>query len=141
MRILAVVALLCCPLVEAAGPLRDLTWGEMMPAGPLAGSPAAPVASLDGETVRLPGFIVPLESDEGGLISEFLLVPYFGACIHLPPPPPNQIVYVTLEKPFDLVSMQQPYWIEGTMLVQGYSSEVAATVYTIRADRILKYDY
>ncbi len=133
-----------------AGPPRDLAWEEMVPprqpvspAGEvaLAVSSPAPVLSLDGQRVRLPGFIVPLESDEGGLISEFLLVPYFGACIHVPPPPPNQIVYVTLEAPFDLVSMQQPYWIEGTLRVQRYSSDVAETAYIMRGERITKYDY
>ncbi|MEJ2603327.1 MAG: DUF3299 domain-containing protein [Gammaproteobacteria bacterium] len=119
-----------------------LTWEEMVPPkaadGPLAVTPTTPVRSLDGRTVRLPGFIVPLESDEGGLISEILLVPYFGACIHVPPPPPNQLVYVTLEEPFDLVSLQQPYWIEGTLHVEGYSSDVADSHYTMRADRISK---
>jgi len=122
-----------------------LTWEEMVPRktsnDPLAVTSSAPVLALDGRTVRLPGFIVPLESDEGGLISEFLLVPYFGACIHVPPPPPNQLVYVTLEEPFNLVSLQQPYWIEGTLQVEDYSSDVADSHYTMRADRISKYNY
>lgn len=58
--------------------------------------PYNPVKSLDGQYVKLPGYVVPLESDEGGLLSEFLLVPWFGACIHVPPPPSNQIVFVRL---------------------------------------------
>jgi uncharacterized protein len=57
---------------------------------------AAPTrAELEGRSVRLPGYVVPLQGGKAGL-SEFLLVPYFGACIHTPPPPANQIVYVRL---------------------------------------------
>ena len=64
--------------------------------------------SLNGQYVKLPGYVVPLESDAGGLLSEFLLVPYYGACIHVPPPPSNQIVYVRLNKPYLLKSMEDP---------------------------------
>ena len=46
-----------------------------------------------GQSVRLPGYVVPLEDLAAG-IKEFLLVPYFGACVHSPPPPANQIVHV-----------------------------------------------
>ena len=144
-RLAASLALL---LAASSAPGQDapkLTWEEMVPAktssDPLAVTSSAPVLALDGRTVQLPGFIVPLESDEGGLISEFLLVPYFGACIHVPPPPPNQLVYVTLEEAFNLVSLQQPYWIEGTLQVEEYSSEVADSHYTMRAERISKYNY
>jgi hypothetical protein len=52
---------------------------------------------LDGQNIRLPGYIVPLEVSEEGRTTEFLLVPYFGACIHVPPPPSNQIVHVKSE--------------------------------------------
>lgn len=141
---LAILGAVAAPGVRAQDAPK-LTWEEMVPKktsnDPLAVTSSAPVLALDGRTVQLPGFIVPLESDEGGLISEFLLVPYFGACIHVPPPPPNQLVYVTLTEPFNLVSLQQPYWIEGTLQVEDYSSEVADSHYTMRADRISKYNY
>jgi hypothetical protein len=54
------------------------------------------VGALDGTKVRIPGYIVPLEADDQGRLTEFFLVPFLGACIHVPPPPPNQIVYVKL---------------------------------------------
>ncbi len=61
-------------------------------------APDAPVVkSLDGQQVKLPGYIVPLEVNEEGRTTEFLLVPYYGACIHVPPPPPNQIVHIFSE--------------------------------------------
>jgi hypothetical protein len=61
---------------------------------PLAGQHSA-AQKLDGKTVSIPGFMVPLE-DDLNQVTEFLLVPYAGACIHVPPPPPNQMVYVKM---------------------------------------------
>lgn len=95
-----------------------------------------PVKALDGQFVKLPGYVVPLESDAGGLLNEFLLVPYFGACIHVPPPPPNQIVYVKLKKPFNLNSMADPYWVVGTMSTTRWSGDVADTDYVMAGDRV-----
>jgi len=100
-----------------------------------------PVMSLDGKYVKVPGFIVPLESDDGGLLNEFLLVPYYGACIHTPPPPPNQVVYITLEEPFNLTSMYDAYWITGTISTQNYSGAVAETVYTLKGEKVEKYEW
>ncbi len=95
-----------------------------------------PVKSLDGKYVKLPGYIVPLESDEGGELNEFLLVPYFGACIHVPPPPPNQIVYVKLRKPFNLKSMADPYWITGTISTKPWTGDMADTDYVMSGDKV-----
>lgn len=100
-----------------------------------------PVESLDGKYVKLPGFIVPLESDEGGLLNEFLLVPYYGACIHTPPPPPNQVVYISLEEPFNLTSMYDAYWIIGTITTQPYNGLLANTVYRMEGEKVEKYEW
>ncbi len=69
---------------------------------------------LNGQNVRLPGYLLPLEFS-GKQISEFLLVPWVGACIHTPPPPPNQIVHVKPEKPVEMVGMFAPVWVTGQM--------------------------
>jgi hypothetical protein len=81
------------------------------------------VATLNGQHIRLPGYIVPLEVSEEGRTTEFLLVPYFGACIHVPPPPSNQIVHVRSEIGVKLEELYQPYWIEGQMQVKPSTSE------------------
>ena len=99
-----------------------------------------PVEELDGTFAKVPGFIVPLESDEGGLLTEFLLVPYYGACIHSPPPPPNQVVYVKLEEAFELTSMYQPYWITGTLRTQDYSGYLAESLYTMEGTDVEIYE-
>jgi hypothetical protein len=69
---------------------------------------------LNGQIVRLPGYLLPLEFS-GKQVSEFLLVPWVGACIHTPPPPPNQIVHVKPEKPVEMSGMFAPVWVTGKM--------------------------
>jgi len=69
---------------------------------------------LNGQNVRLPGYLLPLEFS-GKQVSEFLLVPWVGACIHTPPPPPNQIVHVRPEKPVEMGGMFAPVWVTGHM--------------------------
>jgi hypothetical protein len=70
--------------------------------------------TLNGKVVRIPGYLLPLEYS-GKLVSEFLLVPWVGACIHTPPPPPNQIVHVRPEKPFETNGMFAAVWVTGTL--------------------------
>ena len=69
---------------------------------------------LNGQIVRLPGYLLPLEFS-GKQVSEFLLVPWVGACIHTPPPPPNQIVHVKPEKPVAMSGMFEAVWVTGQM--------------------------
>ncbi|MEY4932458.1 MAG: hypothetical protein RLZZ403_778 [Pseudomonadota bacterium] len=89
--------------------------------------------ALDGTLVRLPGFVVPLDLDAKGQVTEFFLVPYYGACIHYPPPPPNQIVYVIPPKPFKLPTLTTPYWVTGRLRTAGKTSRVGAAAYTVSA--------
>jgi uncharacterized protein len=72
------------------------------------------VKALDGKRVRIAGFVVPLERNDNG-VREFLLVPYFEACIHTPPPPANQIVHVLTETPFPPEKAIFPVWVTGTL--------------------------
>ena len=157
---------LTSPLLAAE--VRELTWLEMVPAdappqavepapihdlsqladalaesGPAAmqQSPAAPVVEeLDGQQVKLPGYIVPLDVTDEGRVIEFLLVPYFGACIHVPPPPSNQIVHVTTELGVLLDALYQPFWIEGPLKVEHVSSELAEVGYQMQASKIYAYE-
>jgi len=103
-------------------------------------APDAPVVkSLDGQTVKIPGYIVPLEVSEEGRTTEFLLVPYYGACIHVPPPPSNQIVHIFSEMGVRVEDLYQPYWIEGKMQVRASSSELADAGYQMEAEKIYAY--
>ena len=98
------------------------------------------VPALEGQRVRLPGFVVPLEMD-ATKIDQFLLVPYYGACIHVPPPPANQTVHVVTRKGkafegqlFDVV------WVTGTMRVERLSSELAEAGYRLEDASVVPYE-
>jgi hypothetical protein len=73
--------------------------------------------TFDGVSVRMPGYALPLEYD-GKKITEFLLVPWVGACIHTPPPPPNQIVYVRVNEGIESHGRFTPVWVTGEMTVK-----------------------
>ncbi len=79
------------------------------------------IEELDGEQVKIPGFIVPLEINNTA-VSEFLLVPYYGACTHTPPPPANQIIYSTARIQFSVEDLYAPVWITGTLKTGRFSS-------------------
>ena len=162
--VLALLLLVATPL-WAADP-KELTWSEMIPPdappeapdmtplhdlsqiGDMETAPAARqnlpnapvVAALDGQLIRLPGYIVPLEVSEDGRTTDFLLVPYFGACIHVPPPPSNQIVHVTSKEGVKLDELYQPYWIVGAMQVKASTSELADAGYQMDAQKIVVYE-
>jgi hypothetical protein len=98
------------------------------------------VESLDGKRVKLPGFVVPIEGD-GKKLSEFLLVPYYGACIHVPPPPANQTVYVKVPKAdakirqaFDTV------WVTGILSAKPFNSDLATAGYQMQAEQVTPYE-
>ncbi len=88
---------------------------------------------LNGEAVRLPGFVVPIEYDENQNVTEFFLVPYFGACIHMPPPPPNQIIYVSFPQGLELPSIYEPFTVEGQLTTSTTSNDLALSAYRIDA--------
>lgn len=101
---------------------------------------SAPVElSLDRKRVKIAGFAVPLEGDDKG-ISEFLLVPYMGACIHVPPPPSNQIIYVIVDEPISPDYVYDPFWVTGELSVTAVSSELAEAGYSMIAEGVEPYE-
>lgn len=86
--------------------------------------------SLDGKLVRIPGYVTPL-SFIGEELAEFLLVPYHGACIHVPPPPANQLVLVNNATGVDEERLYEPIWITGVLRVQAKGTAVADVGYVI----------
>ncbi|MDH1065595.1 DUF3299 domain-containing protein [Pseudomonas sp. GD03985] len=162
-------ALLLCATSVLAGNTRELTWSELIPpdappqqmqqapmhdlsqladalaaeSGPAAQqlSPNAPVVqALNDQRIKLPGYIVPLDVTEEGRVTEFLFVPYFGACIHVPPPPSNQIVHVTTELGVLMDALYQPFWIEGPLKVEARGSEMGTAGYQMAAEKIYPYE-
>ena len=156
--------------LEARG-VREIGWEELLPegeeerlaqlyqqqmamlysGGPIAEGSAADqmiqigtfntVKELNQTKIRIPGYTVPFEFGANAEIKEFLLVPYYGACLHAPPPPPNQTVFAIAEEPIRLRDLSQAVWLEGTLFTQTQESELADAAYTIRIDRIETYEY
>jgi hypothetical protein len=151
---------------QSRGNYRTLQWDDLMPAGwnPKAalggidvsripeGSAEelelqrkmrkiwdnAPVRpELEGQRVRLPGYVVPLEYSTGA-IREFLLVPYFGACIHTPPPPANQIVMVRLQRPARIRTMDA-CWVAGVLGIEHSTTDWGVSGYTLLGHQVDEY--
>ncbi|MAN66525.1 DUF3299 domain-containing protein [uncultured Hyphomonas sp.] len=99
------------------------------------------VKELNGKTIRLPGYTVPFEYGAKAEVAEFLMVPYFGACIHAPPPPPNQTVFVSTDDPILLKDLAQAVWVEGILTTETQESELADAAYTLKLTHIEKYEY
>lgn len=94
------------------------------------------VPALNGKAIRLGGYPVPLESDEKGNSTLFFVVPYPGACIHVPPPPPNQLVLVRYPKGLPLEDIYAPLWVSGTLKVESISNELADAAYAMDAGEV-----
>ncbi|MBS3803473.1 MAG: DUF3299 domain-containing protein [Oleiphilaceae bacterium] len=157
-----VVVLAASVLPVAAGKdLRTLDWIELMPASDLALLESLPevehegdgpmslpdeimtgrvVPEMDNTAARIPGFIVPLKTVGNQRIVEFFLVPYFGACIHVPPPPPNQIIHVTYPEGIELDVLYDPYWIEGDLTISRTEHDIGTASYAIKAQNVQLYE-
>ncbi len=137
--------------VSSANPPKEIFWEDLIPQGHVQidtqaqanheGSEqnwvqpeldAPVVEALNGQSVSLPGFVVPLEGDSE-VITEFLLVPYFGACIHVPPPPPNQIVHVTVKGGVPIESLYDAIVVTGVISTETWSGEIAQVGYKMKA--------
>lgn len=96
------------------------------------------VRDYDRQVVRMPGYVVPLAFQEAK-VTEFLLVPYVGACIHVPPPPPNQLVFVKLDTPIHIRQLFEPVWVTGIMNSTPHQTELAEAGYEIAAIEVEPY--
>lgn len=131
----------------------DITWEQLLPESAKAGGVGGALSGIVqhgqlqglqsvapenvelvtdwvGDRVRLPGYVVPIDF-QGSRVTGFLLVPYMGACIHVPPPPPNQIVYVHTRKPVEIDEIFEAVWATGTFEADLISTELAQVGYRI----------
>ncbi|MGD9895358.1 MAG: DUF3299 domain-containing protein [Dehalococcoidia bacterium] len=97
--------------------------------------PAPVVESLNGKRVEIGGYVVPLSFDST-TVKEFLLVPFVGACIHVPPPPANQIIYVRTEKGFDVSNTFEPVYVVGKLKTETSFTGLADTGYSLDAEKV-----
>jgi hypothetical protein len=135
--------LLLCPLTATHGADSAVTvgWGQLQTLNtdlPLAKQSSA-AQKLDGKMVNIPGFMVPLEDDLEH-VDEFLLVPYAGACIHVPPPPPNQMVYVKMNGATKIqVTFTDPIVVTGQLKISTVVSPYGDVSYEMSALSVKPY--
>lgn len=114
-------------------PSEDRGW--MSGPAQQSSGPAPVVTALDGERVQIGGYVVPLDF-ESTKVKEFLLVPFVGACIHVPPPPANQIIYVKPAQPFEIKATFDPVYVTGKISVAPTFTGLAETGYSIDAETV-----
>jgi hypothetical protein len=163
----AAPAALAAPAAQTANTPRTINWDVLVPAGwdPFKdfktldlgslndGDPRAnelmakmrkawdnaPVnPALVGQLVRIPGFVVPLEEGKAGM-TEFLLVPYFGACVHTPPPPSNQIIHVLPKAPARDLRSMDTVWVTGVLTTLQTDSYMGTASWRLAASSVLPY--
>jgi len=128
-----------------------VTWSDLRKLNYKTGEMPESIRKLMGKSVKIPGFAVPLEGDDGfEYVKEFLLVPTFGACIHVPPPPPNQVIHVILDKSVHFEKLLYAVWITGIIEIGEYFLEGSSdfgkqtydteTSYLIRGLKVEEYD-
>lgn len=98
------------------------------------------IEAFNGKAVRIPGFIVPLEQNENQEATTFFIVPYFGACLHMPPPPPNQILFVEFEEGIEIENLYDPFWFEGTIAIEHHESALGTSAYSLNLDHFEYYE-
>lgn len=126
------------PVTDAGPPPPPLPEGRFMSVKrhqPGDDRPPAVVSELNGKTVSIGGYVVPLDFDST-TVKEFLLVPFVGACIHVPPPPANQIIYVKTEKGFEVGGQFDPVTVTGKINTTVAFTGLADAGYTMTADSV-----
>ena len=100
-----------------------------------ATTPPVVATDLAGKLVKIGGYVVALDFN-ATRVTEFLLVPFVGACVHVPPPPTNQIIYVKYEKGLELQGQFDPVYVTGPLEIDFTSTGLADAGYKIAADKI-----
>lgn len=146
------------PRIASAETVTTLQWTDLIPKGATVLPPALQglvdhdaasmasqqpmssgvVTDYNGQTVRLAGFVIPLDY-EGTGVTAFMLVPYVGACIHVPPPPANQLVFVTTEDPYETEGLYEAVTVTGMFGTASTQTQLADVGYALSADRIEPY--
>lgn len=149
---------------RAESAYRDLVWHDLLPEGEAEriarlqqiqavefgfnhfGTDQMPqlrtfnvVEELDGERVRIAGYVLPFDFAVSGEVSRFLLVPFIGACIHVPPPPPNQLIYVVADPSVSVRGMWDPVFAEGVMRTRRQDTDLADSAYTLELTALRPY--
>lgn len=154
-------ALVLSSRIARAETFVDLDWSDLLPEGETAIPPViqslidhdAPPSLIsqqpasggvrtdwNGQIVRLPGYVVPIEYSGTG-VTAFILVPFVGACVHVPPPPANQLVFVTTQKPFESKGLFEAVNVIGMFGTASMTTQLAQIAYALSADSIEPFQF
>ena len=144
--------------LAADAAVREIDWLELLPPEDLKALEEMPeidhsgqmqmpqvmsstktVPAMNGVRGKVPGYLVPIAFDDRQRVTEMFLVPYFGACIHVPPPPPNQIIHVKPAQPMPMIEIWDPYWVEGTLRIRKIENTMASASYAIDPVNVVPY--
>ena len=127
--------------VSASQVSQEVSWQTLSGLEYDTGEVTEAIRNIQDQTIQITGFIVPLEMDDYvDRVSEFVLVPDPLSCIHVPPPPPNQIILVDYPDGIVIDDIYQAFWVQGTLRVSQSSNELADASYALSAERVWLYD-
>lgn len=159
--IAAAAAFAAAPRAGFAATPREVTWNDLIPPGvpyaEIIGTGIIDAAKdtwlpefdenatklnkdLHGAYIKMPGYVLPIDISTAGVTS-FIMVPYVGACIHTPPPPANQLVFVDSKKPWPSDQLWDPVWVTGRMRHELQSTTLADIGYALEAELIEVYEW
>ena len=143
------MVLISFPTIQTSGSIfetQEISWRELRKLNVKTGEMPMSLKKLLGKPIKIPGYAVPIEGDEGfDLVSEFLLVPVFGMCIHVPPPPPNQVILVKMKEPVPFELLLDAIWIYGVLdvgefMVGGEMIYETETSYVLEGNKVIIYE-
>jgi len=133
------VSLLAADIAPVVDDPVELSWRNLAALDYRSGEMSDQLRDLVGKPVKIPGFTVPLE-DFASSATEFLLVPYVGACVHTPPPPPNQLVYVEMDEgKRATMDGWNPVWLEGILHIEDVNSVYGSSSYRVVGTSVRPY--
>ena len=147
--IIFLMVLISFPTIQTLGSIfetQEISWRELRKLDVKTGDIPMSLKKLLGKPIKIPGYAVPIEGDEGfDLVSEFMLVPVFGMCIHVPPPPPNQVILVKMKEPVPFELLLDAIWIYGVLdvgefMVGGEMIYETETSYVLEGNKVIIYE-
>ena len=121
------------------GKRTQVTWDDLYEFDYEKGVPTPFLKAIEGKPARLPGFVIPLTDGDVEKMKEFLIVPEPMMCIHVPPPPPNLLLYGTANPPISINSLWEPVWLDGEIKVEKKESIYAVAGFTMKVTGVEPY--
>jgi hypothetical protein len=123
-----------------AGDSTEISWKTLRGYNLKSGKMSEMLTKLNGKAIRIPGFMVPLDDMDYESVGRFLLVPDPQACIHVPPPPANQMIYVVMKgKKKAPVTWGVPVVLAGELKVKSIRSQFGVVSFQVAGESVKPY--